>query len=171
VRAEGSHASLRIHDGPPRERRLFDFDPEAHERALRADRRAFGAARPIRSCGSWLILLAALAACSPKSQAPAWTPVELDCSQPFEALEARIVGQPHLVPAPKDPNEPYRFYSSEDQRTSYLITEPGAPGHPAIMMQRAVAHDVKTTGCAYGDPAGYRQLLAYLDSLKTWTRK
>ena len=48
---------------------------------------------------------------------------------------------------------------------------PGAPGHPAIMMQRAVHHDVKTTGCAYGDKAGYQALVAYLDSLKTWSRK
>jgi hypothetical protein len=115
--------------------------------------------------------LAALGACSPKAPAPAPQAAALDCSLRFEVLKAKITAQPHLVPAPKDPNEPYRFYSSEDQRTSYLITEPGAPGHPAIMMQRAVAHDVKTTGCAYGDPDGYRQLLAYLDSLKTWTRK
>jgi hypothetical protein len=117
------------------------------------------------------VLLLALAGCSPKAEAPAPQPAALDCSLPFEALKAKVVGQPHLVPAPKDPNEPYRFYSSEDQRTSYLVTEPGAPGHPAILMQRAVAHDVKTTGCAYGDKAGYQQLLAYLDSLKTWTRK
>jgi hypothetical protein len=97
--------------------------------------------------------------------------VQLDCSLPFEALKAKIVAQPHLVPAPKDPAEPYRFYSTDDGATSYLITEPGAPGHPAIMIQKALHHDVKTTGCAYGDKVGYQQLMAYLDSLKTWTRK
>ncbi len=39
------------------------------------------------------------------------------------------------------------------------------------MMQRAGGGQVTTTGCPYGDQKGYRQLLAYLDSLKTWTRK
>ncbi len=97
-------------------------------------------------------------------------PVALDCSQSFAALSQRIVGQPGLNAAPKDPAEPYRFYSSADGATSYLITEPGAPGHPAIMMQKAVGHEVKTTGCPYGDPAGYQKLLAYLDSLKAWHR-
>jgi len=117
------------------------------------------------------VTILALAACSPKAQAPAPQAAALDCSLGFEALKAKVVGQPHLVPAPKDPNEPYRFYSSEDQRTSYLVTEPGAPGHPAIMMQTAARGQVKTTGCAYGDKAGYDQLFAYLDGLKTWTRK
>ncbi|MDE2486452.1 MAG: hypothetical protein KGO51_03565 [Alphaproteobacteria bacterium] len=121
--------------------------------------------------GGFLIGLLALGACSPKAAAPAAGPVQLDCAVPFETLKAKIVAQPHLVPAPKDPAEPYRFYSTDDQSTSYLITEPGAPGHPAIMIQRALPGGVKTTGCAYGDKQGYAQLLAYLDSLKTWTRK
>jgi hypothetical protein len=95
----------------------------------------------------------------------------LDCSQPFEAQAAAIKAQPHLVPAPHESAEPYLFYSSEDGRTSYLITEKGAPGHPAIMMQRASGGQVATSGCPYGDQKGYKQLLAYLDSLKTWTRK
>ena len=94
-----------------------------------------------------------------------------DCAQSFASQVAALVAQPQLIPAPKDPAEPYRFYSSADGRTSYLITEPGAPGHPAIMMQQARNADVVTTGCPYGDRAGYDELHAYLDSLKHWRRK
>ena len=39
------------------------------------------------------------------------------------------------------------------------------------MMQKAKGSDVVTTGCPYGSRKGYDQLKAYLDSLKTWTRK
>ena len=39
------------------------------------------------------------------------------------------------------------------------------------MMQRALTATVMTTGCPYGDKKGYDKLLAYLESLKTWTRK
>jgi len=99
-----------------------------------------------------------------------WDPA-LDCAQPFEAQAAKLAAQPHLVPAPHESAEPYRFYSTEDGHASYLITEPGAPGHPAILMQTASGGQVKTTGCPYGSPAGYKQLVAYLDSLKTWTRR
>jgi hypothetical protein len=112
-----------------------------------------------------------LCACSPKAQAPPWTPVALDCAQPFEAQAAKITAQPHLLAPSHAPGEPYTFYSTDDGHASYLITEPGAPGHPAIMMQRARGGDVVTTGCRYGDQKGYNQLLAYLDSLKTWARK
>ena len=115
------------------------------------------------------LLTLPLYACAPKT-APPPQPAQLDCAQSFEAQAARITGQPNLVPAPKDPAEPYRFYSMADGATSYLITEPGAPGHPAIMMQRAHGRDVVTTGCPYGDAAGYKQLLAYLDGLKAWHR-
>jgi hypothetical protein len=90
----------------------------------------------------------------------------LDCSQPFEALKAAVVAQPDLVAAPKDPGEPYRFYTAADQATSYMITEEGAPGHPAILMQHAAGGRETTTGCPYGDKAGYAKLMAYLDSLK-----
>lgn len=111
-----------------------------------------------------------LAACAePADPGPAYA--DLDCDLPFAAQATALAGQPGLVPAPKDPNEPYRYYSSADGRTSYLITEPAAPGHPAIMMQKAQGSDVVTTGCPYGDQAGYDQLHAYLDSLKHWTRK
>ncbi|WP_091740316.1 hypothetical protein [Phenylobacterium immobile] len=115
-------------------------------------------------------LLLCIAACAPKAAPPA-PMVGLDCASAFEALRDKIVGQPRLTPAPKDPTQPYRFYSSDDGKTSYLITEPDAPAHPAIMLQRAVGTEVKTTGCPYGDKARYDELAAYLDSLKTWTRK
>jgi hypothetical protein len=125
----------------------------------------------VRGTVPLLLILALAGACAPKPEAAAPAAIALDCSQPFEAQGAKITAQPHLVPAPHESAEPYLFYSTEDGRTSYLITEKGAPGHPAIMMQRASGGEVKTTGCPYGDPKGYKQLLAYLDSLKTWTRR
>jgi hypothetical protein len=119
-----------------------------------------------------LLFLSTLAACSPKGgDAAGPTFLNLDCQKPFAEQAKAITGQAHLVPAPRAPGEPYAFYSSEDGRTSYLVTEPGAPGHPAIMMQVAGGGDVKTTGCAYGNKRGYEQLRAYLDSLKTWSRR
>ena len=116
------------------------------------------------------LFLLTLAACAEPARPPA-PYAGLDCTQPFEAQAAALTAQPGLVPAPKDPNEPYRYYSSADGRTSYLITETDAPGHPAIMMQKAQGSDVVTTGCPYGDQAGYDQLHAYLDGLKSWRRK
>jgi hypothetical protein len=125
-----------------------------------------------RTLGIWAALCALLplAGCSQKTPDVAPTYLDLDCAKPFETQAAAIVAQPHLVPAPEDPAEPYRFYSSADGRTSYLITKAGAPGHPAIMLQKARGSDVVTTGCPYGDRKGYEQLHAYLDSLKQWTR-
>ena len=114
-----------------------------------------------------LILLSAsaLAACAPKAQAPA--ALALDCSQPFETLKAKIVAQPALKAAPQEASEPYRAYSTEDGQASYYITEPGAPAHPAILMQQTAGGGaMKNTGCAYGDKAAYAQLVAYLASLK-----
>ena len=116
-----------------------------------------------------LLILPFAGACAPKTEAPA-AAFALDCAQPFEAQAARIAAQPHLVAAPHESAEPYRFYSTETGRASWLVTEPGAPGHPAIMMQVAAGGDVRTTGCAYGSKTGYRQLHAYLDGLKTWRR-
>jgi hypothetical protein len=110
-----------------------------------------------------------LCACSPKVEAPA-APLGLDCAQSFEAQSARLIAQPGLKPAPEDRAQPYRFYSSDDGRTSYLITKPDAPGHPAIMMQRAEGGTVRTTGCPYGDRKAYEKLLAYLEGLKAWHR-
>jgi hypothetical protein len=118
---------------------------------------------------SLLAPLLLLGACAPKTERPA-PALALDCSQSFVDLTARVLTQT-LTPAPEDPAEPYRFFSTPDGRASYLITKAGAPGHPAIMMQRAVGADVVTTGCPYGDRAGYEQLHAYLDGLKTWRRK
>jgi len=117
-----------------------------------------------------LLLTLPICACSPKPATHGAEMLSLDCAKPFEAQAQTITAQPGLKGAPKDPAEPYRWYSSEDGATSYMVTEPGAPGHPAIMMQKALHGDVKTTGCAYGDKAGYDQLMKYLDSLKTWHR-
>jgi hypothetical protein len=123
----------------------------------------------VRAWGA-LALLLTLGACAEKAE-PAAAYLDLDCAKPFEAQSAALVAQPQLIPAPEDPAEPYRFYSSADGRTSYLITKAGAPGHPAIMMQQAQGSDVVTTGCPYGDKKGYDQLHAYLDGLKHWTRQ
>ena len=112
-----------------------------------------------------------LCACAPKAEAPPPAPLALDCAVPFEAQAARITAQPNLVPAPKEAGEPYRFYSTEGGAVSYVITERGAPGHPAILMQTAAGGQVKTTGCPYGDLKGYQTVLAYIDSLKTVTKR
>ena len=110
-----------------------------------------------------------LAACSrPPAEQPA-TYLDLDCAQPFEAQVAAIIAQQQLVPAGVVGSEPYIYYSAADGRTSYLITRPGSPAHPAIMIQRA-RNGIHTAGCRYGSPAGYDELLAYLEGLKTWTR-
>jgi hypothetical protein len=127
----------------------------------------------VRGHAEFLPLLIALplCACAPKREATAPVALALDCNVAFDAQSAKLTAQPHLVPAPHAPGEPYAFYSTEDGRASYLITLKGAPGHPAILMQTASGGQVKTTGCRYGDPKGYKQLMAYLDGLKTWTRR
>ena len=117
-----------------------------------------------------LCLMLALAACAPKSETPV-TYRDPDCTAVFSDQVAAITAQPQLVPAGVVGSEPYSYYSSADGRTSYLITRPGSPAHPAIMTQRAREGTVVTSGCAWGDRKGYDQLHAYLDSLKTWTRK
>jgi hypothetical protein len=121
--------------------------------------------------GLLFLIPVSLCACAPKPQEAAFAPIGLDCAMPFDVQSAKITAQPHLLPASHAPGEPYFFYSTDNGRASYLITEKGAPGHPAIMMQTAAGGQVKTVGCAYGDKTGYKQLLAYLDSLKTWTRR
>jgi hypothetical protein len=111
-----------------------------------------------------LLSVYALAACAPKAQ-PA--PAALDCRQPFEALKAKITSQPGLNAAPPEPGEPYRVYSSADGQASWFVTEPGAPAHPAILMQQVKpGGGMANSGCAYGDKAAYEQLMAYLASLK-----
>jgi hypothetical protein len=89
-----------------------------------------------------------------------------NCALGFEALKAKIIATPGLVQAPKDAGEPYEWFTSADQATSYVITEKGAPGHPAIIVQHAAAGRELTTGCPYGDKAGYAKVLAYVESLK-----
>jgi len=124
----------------------------------------------VRAAAAPLLLLLSLNACGPKA-APPQRFLDLDCKQPFQAQADALVAQPNLVPAGEVGAEPYRYYSSADGQTSYLITKPGSPAHPAIMIQRALGGEVKTSGCAYGDKAGYDQLLAYLEGLKSWRRK
>lgn len=118
---------------------------------------------------SALPLLLTLAACSQKPSEQRTTYADLDCAQPFDAQVAAIVAQPKLVPAGNVGSEPYSYYSAADGSVSYLVTRKGSPAHPAIMIQRA-HNGVVTTGCAYGDKRAYDELLAYLESLKTWTR-
>ena len=117
-----------------------------------------------RASALLLLISLSLAACAPKAKPPAT--VALDCSQPFETLKTKITTQPGLVPAPQEPTEPYRAYSTADGHASYFITEPGAPAHPAILMQQATGGAMTNTGCAYGDKAAYDQLAAYLTGLK-----
>ena len=120
--------------------------------------------------GGGTVLSLALTACAAPVD-PEPTYLALDCAKPFEAQVATLTAQPDLTPAGVVGAEPYLYYSAADGRTSYLITRPGSPAHPAIMMQKAKGSDVVTTGCPYGSRKGYDQLKAYLDSLKTWTRK
>jgi len=115
-----------------------------------------------------LALSAALAACAPKAAPP---PVQLDCAQSFEALKAAITAQPGIDPKPIEPSEPYRFYSAARGKASYMITEPGAPAHPAILMQQVGSdHKMVNTGCAFGDEAAYQELMAYLTGLSRATK-
>jgi hypothetical protein len=120
-----------------------------------------------------LALLASLplCACAPKPPAAAPRPLALDCSQPFDAQAARLIAQPHLVAAPKEPGEPYAFYSTQDGKASYVITQKGAPGHPAILMQTTDGRAERTTGCPYGDAKGYAKVFAYVDGLKAVTHR
>ena len=80
-------------------------------------------------------------------------------------MTAEIAASPSLKQAPKEPGEPYRFYSAIEGGTSYVVTEPGAPGHPAILKQESVGGQMTNSGCPYGDKAGYAQVEAYLKSL------
>lgn len=130
-----------------------------------------GSCRQGRLGGSAALFLFALplCACSPKAEAPPPVPLALDCAMPFETQTAKLTAQPHLLPAPKEPGEPYRFYSMENGAVSYVITEKGAPGHPAILMQTAAGGQV--TGCPYGGKKGYETVRAYIESLKTAAKR
>ncbi len=121
----------------------------------------------MRSLTAVLLVSFPLCACTPKPPAPPGSvPMALDCTLPFEAQVAKLTAQQQLIPAPKEPGEPYRFYSTLGGAVSYVITEKGAPGHPAILIQTAGGGQVKTSGCPYGDLKGYKQVLDYIDSLK-----
>lgn len=122
----------------------------------------------MRAGSAAFLLSVSLCACAPKPDAALKAaPLALDCAQPFAAEVARLTAQPHLVAAPQEPGEPYRFYSTDGGAVSYVVTEPGAPGHPAILMQTASGGQMQTTGCPYGDPKGYKRVLAYIEALKT----
>jgi hypothetical protein len=79
------------------------------------------------------------------------------------------MAHPGLVQQPAEKGEPYRFYTVPTGGEAFVFTQPGAPGHPAILKQEVVrdaagAH-MRNTGCPYGDKAGYQQVLAYLESM------
>ena len=115
-----------------------------------------------------LIPLLALQACAPEPP-PARQKLTLDCSLPYETLAARVLAQPGLKPAPQERGEPYRFYNMQGGGEAFVLTQAGAPGHPAIFKQEAVQEGgrkvMKNTGCAYGDKAGFDQVMAYLEGL------
>ena len=109
-----------------------------------------------------------LTACAPEPEPPR-PRLALDCSLPYEALSAKVLAQPRLIPAPQERGEPYRFYNMEGGGEAFVLTEAGAPGHPAVFKQEAVQENgakvMKNTGCAYGDRAGFDQVMAYLQGL------
>lgn len=115
-----------------------------------------------------LSLLLALAACAPKPE-PVRPRLALDCDLSYEALSAKVLAVPGLTAAPQERGEPYRFYNVQGGGEAFVFTEEGAPGHPAILKQEAVQEGgrkvMKNTGCAYGDKAGFDQVMTYLESL------
>ena len=111
-------------------------------------------------------ILLALVACAQNPEPAARAALKLDCGQPFAAQAAAIRAQPNLAPPSHEPGEPYVFYSTTDGRVSWVVTDAGAPGHPALIRQEALGGQMQTTGCAYGNKRGYGQLLAYVQSLK-----
>ena len=105
-----------------------------------------------------------LSACA-EPEPPARPPLRLDCAAGFEALSGKIVAEPGMKPAAKERGEPFRYYNADGGQTSYMITEPGAPGHPAILKQEVTRSGITNSGCAYGDEKGYAELVAYLEAL------
>ena len=118
-----------------------------------------------RATASALLLALPICACSPRPASHGSEMLALDCAKPFEAQAQAITAQPGLKAAPEDPSEPYRAYSTPDGQASYFLTEPGAPAHPAILMQQVTPQGMRNTGCAFGDKAAYAQLQGYLQSL------
>ncbi|MBP8247769.1 MAG: hypothetical protein KAX56_12945 [Phenylobacterium sp.] len=111
-----------------------------------------------------LPLMGALATCAP-AEPPPRPPLKLDCALGYEALSAAIVAEPGMKPAVKERGEPFRYYNAEGGQSSFMVTEPGAPGHPAILKQQVTPAGVTNSGCAYGDEKGYAELVAYLEAL------
>lgn len=114
------------------------------------------------------ILPLILTACAPEPE-PIRPRLALDCSLAYEALAAQVLAQPGLIPAPQERGEPYRFYNMQGGGEAFVLTQPGAPGHPAIFKQEAMQESgrkvMKNSGCAYGDKAGFDQVMAYLEGL------
>ncbi|HEX5376944.1 MAG TPA: hypothetical protein VFW47_00120 [Phenylobacterium sp.] len=110
-----------------------------------------------------------LAACS-KPDPPPPPELAFDCAAGFDALSARISAEPGLKLAPS-PGEPYRYYNAEDGHVSYVVTQPGAPAHPAVFKQSVGPGGRAQTGCAYGDRAGYETFAAYLKGLAKGRRQ
>jgi hypothetical protein len=105
----------------------------------------------------------ALTGCAKPEAPPPPDPV-LTCADGFDALAARIAADRQMKLAPA-PGEPYRYYNAPDGRVSYVVTEPSAPAHPAVVLQIARPGGPEMTGCAYGDRAEYETLLTYLRGL------
>jgi hypothetical protein len=113
-----------------------------------------------------LLILGALGltACAPKPPPPAPPRLAFDCARGYEALAAAIAAEPGFKLAPS-PGEPYRYYSAEDGGVSYVVTQRGAPAHPAVFMQAATPRGTDTIGCPYGDRPGYDRFVTYLKDL------
>jgi len=116
----------------------------------------------------WALLALSAGACGPAAPPPP-APLAFDCAAGYQALAQRIEAHPGMTRNPSDPGEPYRFFTEAGGAVSYVVTQPGAPGHPAIVRQAAItgngAARMVNTGCPYGDPKGYAQLSAYLDQV------
>ena len=111
------------------------------------------------------LVLLSLAACAPKTE-PVAVFIAPDCNLAFDKQVPLLTGQPGLAAPVKEPGEPYSFHNAANGSVSYVVTEPSAPAHPAILMQRATAGASVTSGCAYGDKAEFDKLKTYIESLK-----
>ncbi|WP_421932498.1 hypothetical protein [Phenylobacterium sp.] len=112
-----------------------------------------------------LPLLGALILTACAKPEPPTPPLVLDCDLGFEALSAKIAATPGMKPAVKERGEPFHYFNAKGGQTSYMVTEPGAPGHPAILKQEVTPSGIVNSGCPYGDAKGYAELTAYLQAL------
>jgi len=116
----------------------------------------------VRAVAALAVLL--LAACAPAEVERVF--ILPDCNLAFEAHAKLLTSQPGLAPPVREPGEPYSFHNAENGSVSYVVTEPSAPAHPAILMQRFTGGAQATSGCAYGDKAEFDKLKTYIESLK-----